>query len=612
MPTADFDPLAILKDRVLRAMQTAFSDRLPQNADPLIQAARNPDFGDFQSNAAMPLAKALGEKPRDVAAKIVEHADLTGIAEPLTPESIAGPGFINIRLEPTALPNLLEKFDTPTLGIEPPAEPQTIVVDLCGVNLAKQMHVGHLRATVIGDAVARLFERLGHRAVRQNHLGDWGLPIAMVVRAVQQGETAQTLDDLNRIYRAAQRECKPDHKGLAAVRKYNLGPKAEAELEEQVASAEESLAEAKQTLVKMQSGDADAIAVWQRLIDITMRECLAACARLRANVTHEHTAGESSYRDDLPDVARDLEARNIATQSEGALVVDLADVGIKEPCLVRKSDGGYLYATTDLAAIRRRVQEIGASRVVYCVDARQALHFKQVFAAATKAGYAKLPDGSDAALEHAAFGTILGPDNKPFKSRSGENIKLTDLLDEAVERATAAVAEKNPDLPSDKRAHVAEAVGMTAIKYADLANERVRDYVFDFNRMLAFEGDTGPYLQYALVRIKSILRKAKSEGVTLDDNAELTITEPQEKTLALELLRFPSAVEAAADNLQPHRLCAYLQDLARAFSSFFENCPVLKAESETTRTARLRLAALTGRVLETGLETLGLVPLEEM
>lgn len=612
MPTADFDPVAILKDRLLRAMQDAFSDRLPANADPLIQAARNPDHGDFQSNAAMPLAKALGEKPRDIAQQIVARADLSGIAESLTDASIAGPGFINIKLLPEALAELLTKFDTPRLGIEPPAEPQTIAVDVCGVNLAKQMHVGHLRATVIGDAVARLFERLGHTAIRQNHLGDWGLPIAMVVRAVQQGGKADTLDDLDRLYRAAQRECKPDRKGLEAVRRFDLGPKAEAELEEQVASAEEALSEAKQTLIKMQSGNADTLKVWQHLIDITMRECLAACAKLRAKITDEHTAGESTYRDELPEIAADLEARHVATESEGALVIDLTDVGIKEPCLVRKSDGGYLYATTDLAAIRRRVQKLGASRVVYCVDARQALHFKQVFAGAIKAGYATLPDGSNATLEHAAFGTILGPDNKPFKTRSGENVKLSALLDEAVERAAAAVAEKNPDLSPEKRAAVAEAVGMTAIKYADLATERVRDYVFDFDRMLAFEGDTGPYLQYALVRIKSILRKAHAEGVVLDESAPLHIAEPQEKTLALELLRFPSAVEGAAENLQPHRLCAYLQDLARAFSSFFENCPVLKADSDATRASRLRLAALTGRVLESGLETLGLVPLEEM
>jgi len=612
MPTADFDPVAILKDRVLSAMRAAFSDRLPDSADPLIQAGRNPDLGDFQSNAAMPLAKALGEKPRDIAAQIVAHADLTGIAEPLTEDSIAGPGFINIKLAPDALAGLLAKFDTPALGIEPPADPQTVVVDLCGVNLAKQMHVGHIRATVIGDAVARLFERLGHTVKRQNHLGDWGLPIAMVVRAVQRGAKAETLDDLDRLYRAAQRECKPDKRGLEAVRRFDLGPKAQAELEEQVASAEDSLAEAKKTLVKMQSGDDETVAVWETLKDITMSECLAACARMRADITSEHTAGESSYRDELPEIVADLEKRGVATESDGALVIDLSDVGIKEPCLVRKSDGGYLYATTDLAAIRRRVQEMGASRVVYCVDARQALHFKQVFAGAIKAGYAKLPSGENATLEHAAFGTILGPDNKPFKTRSGENVKLADLLDEAIERSAAAVAEKNPDLPEDKRAEVAEAVGMTAIKYADLSSERVKDYVFDFDRMLAFEGDTGPYLQYALVRIKSILRKAAAEGISVDASAPLTIAEPQEKTLALELLRFPSAVESAADNLQPHRLCAYLQDLARAFSSFFENCPVLKAPDDSTRASRLRLAALTGRVLESGLETLGLVPLEEM
>ena len=616
MPRAPFDPVAILKDRFLTAMRSAYGDRLPDNADPLIQAARNPkdkgDFGDFQSNAAMGLAKALGEKPRDVAATIVEHVDLAGIAEPLTADSIAGPGFINIRLSEAALAELLARFDTPALGVEPPAEPETVVVDLCGVNLAKQMHVGHLRATVIGDAVARIFERLGHSVLRQNHLGDWGLPIAMVVRAVGRGESAETLDDLDRLYRAAQRECKPDRRGLEAVRRFDLGPKAEAELEEQVASAEDALAEAKRTLVKMQSGDPETIRVWEKLKDITMRECLAACARLRANVTSEHTAGESSYRDELAEIAKDLEDRGVATLSEGALVVDLADVGIKEPCLIRKSDGGYLYATTDLAAIRRRVQTLGATRVVYCVDARQSLHFKQVFAAAAKAGYTKRPGSGVAELEHAAFGTILGPDNKPFKTRSGENVKLSALLDEAEERAARAVAEKNPNLPEDKREAIASAVGVTAIKYADLATERAKDYVFDFDRMLAFEGDTGPYLQYALVRIKSIGRKASAEGVEADPSSDLLIREPEEKTLALEILRFPGVLEASAGALQPHRLCAYLQDLARAFSAFFQNCPVLKAPDEATRRSRLRLAQLAGRVLESGMTTLGLVPLDEM
>ena len=612
MSNTAFDPVAILKDRFLDAMRSAYGDRLPDNADPLIQAARNPDFGDFQSNAAMPLAKALGEKPRDVAAAIVEKLDVAGIAEPVTAGSIAGPGFINLTLDPAALAGLLGAFDTPRLGIEPPGSPETVVVDLCGVNLAKQMHVGHLRATVIGDAVARLFERLGHTVIRQNHLGDWGLPIAMVVRAVQDGAQAATLDDLDRLYRAAQRACTPDRRGLAAAQRFDLGPKARAELEEQVAGAEEALAAAKATLLKMQSGDPDAVRVWEKLKDVTMRECLAACAKLRANVTGEHTAGESSYREELPEVAADLESRGVATESDGALVIDLEDEGIREPCLVRKSDGGYLYATTDLAAIRRRVQELGASRVIYCVDARQALHFRQVFAGAVKAGYATRADGTVAALEHAAFGTILGPDNKPFKTRSGENVKLTALLDEAVERAKAAVAEKNPDLSEEKRAKIAEAVGMTAIKHADLSVERTRDYVFDFDRMLAFEGDTGPYLQYALVRIKSIGRKAAAEGIELDPSAEIRLTEPQEKALALELLRFPGAVASAAEHLQPHRLCAYLQDLARAFSAFFENCPVLRAPDGRTQASRLRLSSLAGRVLESGMETLGLVPLEEM
>jgi arginyl-tRNA synthetase len=623
MSTTPKDPVSILTQRFLEAMREALGDALPEGADPLLGPSRNPQFGDFQSNAAMPLGKQLGTKPREIAASILNHLRIDDIAEPFDDSTIAGPGFINIRLRTDALASMLDSMDTPALGVESDEQAHTAVVDLCGVNLAKQMHVGHLRATVIGDTIARIHERLGWKVVRQNHLGDWGLPIAMVVRAVQDGLDTGTisldslsLDDLDSIYRDAQRACKADARGLAVVDRFDLGPKAHAEIAAQVSSAEHEMARAKQTLISLQAGEEATVALWRSIVDITLDACLALCARLHASVTHEDTAGESTYRDELAPLVEDLLARGVATESDGAIVVDLKDDGIEEPCLVRKSDGGFLYATTDMAAIRRRVQRFGASRVIYCVDARQSLHFKQVFAASRRAGYDTLPDGSRATMHHAAFGTVLGEDNKPFKTRSGENVKLADLLEEAEQRAIEAVAEKNPDLSAQERAEVARAIGMSAIKYADLSSDRIKDYVFSFDRMLAFEGDTGPYLLYALVRIKSILRRAGEGGheiaQLLGDRPAFALESVEEKQLALKLLRYPDALRSASDSLEPHRLCNYVYELAGLFSSFFQQCPVLKAPDEPTMRSRLRLCALTGRVIEDAASTLGLVPLDRM
>ena len=320
----------------------------------------------------MGLAKRFKMQPRELAEKIVGALDVDDIAEPVTPDSIAGPGFINVTLRPDALARLLAKMDTPALGIEP-REAETVVVDLCGVNLAKQMHVGHLRATVIGDALARIFERIGHDVIRQSHVGDWGLPIAMVVRKLMDEHAAGldlstiTLDDLDRLYREAQADCAADTRGLASVKRFGLGPKAEAELEEQVGGAEANMARAKETLVKLQAHDPEVYAMWKRIADVTMDACLATCARLKANVTSEHSAGESSYAEELAKVVADLEQRGIAEESEGALVVRIE--GMSEPAIIRKRDGGFLYATTDITAVKRRVQELGGDHLVYCVDA---------------------------------------------------------------------------------------------------------------------------------------------------------------------------------------------------------------------------------------------------
>lgn len=624
-----YDPLQILSDRFSSAIVAAFPHLAGQRVDAMIAVGKNQKLGDFQSNAAMGLAKTLGSQPRVVAQAIVAKLDISDIAEPIGPESIAGPGFINIKLRTDTVEALLGKINSPQLGIEPVVPRETIVVDLMGVNLAKQVQVWHLRATVIGDALARTFERLGYNVVRQNHVGDWGLQIGMVTDKLLQLARAGkldriTLDDLDRLYKAVQKECDADEDGLAAARRWNMGPKIIAELEEQVGGANEAEASAKRTLVALQSGDPVAVAMWERVAKVTMDECLAICARLKANVTAEHTAGESSYRNELGEIVDDLVKKGLAVEDQGALVVRLDDVGIEEPLIVRKSDGGFIYVTTDLAGVRRRVQKIGASRVVYAVDARQGKHFQQVFAASRKAGYTTLPatagnanEQVEAKLEHAAFGTMMGEDGRPFKTRSGESVKLADMLDEAVSRAERAVAEKNPELPAVERTSIAEGIAIAAIKYADLSTERTKDYVFSYDRMMSFEGNTGPYLLYAVVRIRSIFRKAREMFGEMGaggaaNGSPVRIVAPEEKTLALALLKYPGAVRSVAESLEPHRMCQYLYELAGAFSGFFQNCPVLQAPDEATRVSRLGLCRLTERVLVDGLNILGIQTLERM
>ncbi len=639
---SSFDPVQILHDRFSSAIASAYPDLA--GADPAITPGKNPKFGDFQCNAAMALGKQLALPPRDVAAALVAKVDLADLAEPLTPASIAGPGFINITLRPASIAQLLDRLDSPDLGL-PPAQPspagerQTIVVDLCGVNLAKQMHVGHLRATVIGDTLARVFTRLGHDVRRQNHVGDWGLNIAMVTARVRRLAAAGlidlaklTLDDLDLAYKAAQRECDADEKGLAFARAWGMGPKVISELEAQVAGALEAESEAKATLVRLQAHDPDVFAVWQRISDLTMEACLDLCARLNALVLPEHSAGESSYSTELAPMVDDLVKRAVAEESDGALVIRVPE--IDEPTLIRKSDGGFIYATTDVAAVRRRVQQLGADRVVYAVDARQALHFRQVFAAAAKAGFTLRPhgphQGQPASLEHAAFGMMLGSDGKPFKTRAGASAKLADLIEDAEEKAFSEVSTLSPELPDGERRSIARAVATAAIRYADLSSERTKDYVFSLERMIAFQGNTGPYLLYALVRIRSIFRKAAEQGLLPaplpaappaagsapgDDGLRahaFAIPHAAEKALALSLLRYPGVTRQVAQTLLPHRLCQYLYELAGAFAAFFEACPVLKAPDEPTRFARLRLCALTERVLADGLQMLGIPLVDRM
>lgn len=615
--TSQLDPVAILDERFKAAIARAFPE-VAGKADPLIAPSKKAAMGDFQCNAAMALGKMVKRNPREVAGAIVEAVDLGDIADPLDEGSIAGPGFINISLRGEALAGLLGELAGGDLGLPPVGSPLKVVVDLCGVNLAKQMHVGHIRAIVIGDAVARTLERLGHTVVRQNHVGDWGLPIAMVVdylhhesEAGRVDLDAVTLDDLDGIYKAMKARTGAGRTGLRLAEKWDLGPKVIAELEAEVADADDAMAQAKATLIALQGGEDWAVSLWQRISDITMGACMDACRRLHTRIELGDSAGESSYRDELAPMVDDMIERGVAQEDGGALVV--RGEGKDPPALVRKGDGGFLYATTDVAAIRRRVQDIGASRVIYCVDVRQAMHFRQVFAAARKAGYATTPEGVEASLEHAAFGTILGTDGRPFKTRSGESVKLQDLLDEAHERGEKVVAERSPDQSETERANTGEVVAMAALKFADLANDRVRDYVFDFDRILAFEGDTGPYLLYALVRIKSMFRNAQERGVgDAWKDAAIRVEHEGEKQLAMALLRYPSVVRAVGEHLEPHRLCQHLLEIANKFSGFYQACSVLKADDQATRDSRLRLCELTARVLEDGMGVLGLPTLERM
>ncbi len=606
------DPLGRIETAVSTAVRTVGGEAAT-GIDPALKPSAKPEFGDFQLNAAMPLGKKLGRNPRDVAAELAStlvSEDLC-ISELIEEPEIAGPGFLNVRLRPEALASALAGMDDASLGVVTEEKPHAVTIDVCGVNVAKQMHVGHLRSTVIGDTVARLFERMGRTVHRQNHLGDWGLPIAMTLHSlIARGIDLDTLDldALNTAYRDAQLEARGDARGLAAARDRHCGPHRVAELEVHEASAQDAQAAARDALVRLQSGDPEMVAAWKRLIEVTMDEVYQATSLLNTRITPDSERGESSFRNELAGVIDDFVARGLATEDDGALVVRFEDRD--RPMLIRKRDGGFLYATTDLAAIRYRVQELDSDEVVYVVDARQRDHFKDVFDACRKIGWSTLPDGIEAKLVHLGFGTVLGPDKKPLKTRSGANFKLMDLLEAAVDRGKSAVRARAGDpkapthgLSDSELESIGRAVGIAAIKYADLSADTGRDYVFDLDRMVAFEGDTGPYLQYAHARLSSLIEKA---GDDFDPDAPLRIETAEERKLALLLLRYGTTVQDAGAALEPSRLCRYLYALATEFSTFYNACPVLKAENPGIRGSRLRLVALVRRVLADGLDCLGM------
>jgi arginyl-tRNA synthetase len=564
--------VGVLTERFQQALGKAFGAEHAQD-DPVIRPSQ---FADFQANAALALAKRLGDNPRIVAQRIVDALDVTGIAD--VPE-ISGPGFVNVRLRDDWIAGQVDGLDD-RLGV-PTQEPQTIPLDYSAPNVAKEMHVGHLRTTVVGDALARTLEHLGHHVIRQNHVGDWGTMFGMLIEHLldvgEDSPDAQLMvTDPNAFYAAANVEFQGDP---------------------------EFATRARARVVKLQGGDVDTLRHWHELVDLSKRYFNSIYAMLGVTLTDDDLAGESTYNDELAGICDELEAAGIATISDGALCVFLDGYTGREgrpvPLIIRKSDGGYGYATTDLATIRRRVRDMHADRILYVIGVTQALHLNMVWDTARKAGW--LTD--DTEVVHVQIGSVLGEDRKLLRTRSGLPLKLMGLLEEAVAKARAVVDEARPDLDEGVRAAIAPAVGIGAVKYADLSVAHDSDYVFDLDRMVSLTGNTGPYLQYAAARIRSIFRSAALDPQRAD--AHLVITEPAERALALALLDFGDVVVHVGDQLEPHRLCGYLFDLAQAFSVFYEQCPVLKADSEV-RASRLALCAVTLAVLDQGLDLLGI------
>ena len=573
---------ALLSEKVSQALIAAGA---PADCEPQVRQSAKVQFGDYQANGVMAVAKKLGMPPRQLAEQVLTHLDLTGIA---SKTEIAGPGFINIFLEPAFLASHVDAaLKSDRLGVSQP-KAQTIVIDYSAPNVAKEMHVGHLRSTIIGDASVRTNEFLGHKVIRANHVGDWGTQFGMLIAYLekQQQENAgeMALADLEGFYREAKKHYDEDEAFAERARSY---------------------------VVKLQGGDQYFLEMWRKLVDITMSQNQLTYNRLNVTLTRDDVMGESLYNPMLPGIVADLKAKGLAVESEGATVVFLDEYKNKEGepmgVIIQKKDGGYLYTTTDIACAKYRYETLHADRVLYYIDSRQHQHLMQAWTIVRKAGY--VPDSVP--LEHHMFGMMLGKDGKPFKTRAGGTVKLSDLLDEALERARRLVAEKNPDMPADELGKLANAVGIGAVKYADLSKNRTTDYIFDWDNMLAFEGNTAPYMQYAYTRVLSVFRKANIDESVLA-NTTVSITEDREAQLAARLLQFEETLTVVARDGTPHVMCAYLYDLAGLFSGFYEHCPILSAESEETRNSRLKLALLTAKTLKLGLDTLGIETVERM
>ncbi|MDW3850778.1 arginine--tRNA ligase [Micromonospora sp. BRA006-A] len=545
---------------------------------PVDPAVRRSQHADFQSDAALGLARRLGRPPRDIAAEVRERA---GLADVCTAVEVSGPGFLNLTVAGHALGGMVSALAAdPRLGVPVVAEPETVVVDYSGPNVAKEMHVGHLRSTVIGDAAARTLEWLGHRVLRANHLGDWGTPFGMLIEHLLDlggAGAAQELSmgDLDGFYKAARVKFDDDE-----------------------AFRERS----RQRVVALQGGDPATLRLWRLLVTQSESYFLTVYDLLDVTLTGDDFRGESSYHDQLAPTVDELDRLGLLRRSDGADCVfppgSVGRDGEPLPLIVRKSDGGYGYPATDLAALRHRTGTLGATRLLYVVGLPQRRHFEMVFAVGAQAGWLAAP----ARAEHVGFGSILGPDGRMLRSRAGGSVKLVGLLTEAVERATALARKRNPELGEAEAAAVGRAVGIGAIKYADLSGDRHKDYVLDWERMLSLDGNTAPYLQYAYSRVRSIFRRA---GAAARPDADVSLAEPAERALAIELVGFAAVVDEVAGTLEFHRLTAYLHRLAVAFSAFYERCPVLRAEGPL-RDSRLVLCELTGRVLRQGLDLLGI------
>jgi arginyl-tRNA synthetase len=561
-------------------LAAAFAAVVGQPVDP---AVRRSQHADYQSDAALPMARRLGIPPRELAAHVLDRAELDHVC---ARAEVSGPGFINLTVSDDVLAAMVTAMaGDATLGVPTPESPETVVVDYSGPNVAKEMHVGHLRSTVIGDAVVRLLEWLGHRVIKANHLGDWGTPFGMLIEHLLdlgESEAAHELSvgDLNGFYRAARVkfDTDPDFARRARMR-----------------------------VVALQSGDAQTLRLWRLLVTESQRHFLGVYDRLDVRLTEADFVGESFYNPMLAAVVDELDALGLLHESQGAKCTFPDGFhgrdGQPLPLIVRKSDGGYGYAATDLAAIRHRTTQLGATRLVYVVGAPQHQHLAMVYQTARQAGWLREP----ARAEHVAFGSVLGSDGRMLRSRAGASVKLADLLDEAVARAADVVRAKNPDLDGAELAKVAEVVGIGAVKYADLSTDRVKDYVFDWGRMLALNGNTAPYLQYAHARIRSIFGRAGDDATI----GPIRLTEPAEHALALQLVTFADIVTTVADTLELHRLTGYLYTLATTFSGFYESCPVLRTEPEP-RASRLALCETTARVLRQGLYLLGIVAVDRM
>ncbi len=564
-----------------REAEQAFAAAGIDGAPVVLQPAKNPEFGDFQINGVMGAAKQRKQNPRELAQKVAEA--LSGSAVIASAE-VAGPGFINLRLNPQFLAEQVhDALQSSRLGVAQAAPAQTVVIDYSSPNLAKEMHVGHLRSSIIGDSIARVLRHLGHTVIAQNHVGDWGTQFGMLVAYLveQQAQNEQfELADLEQFYRNAKVRFDEDPAFADTAREY---------------------------VVKLQGGDEAVLALWRQFVAMSLKHAQNVYDRLGVLLRPEDVRGESSYNADLQNVVDELLAQGLAEDDGGTKVVFLDEFKNKDgdpaAFIIQKQGGGFLYATTDLACIRYRVRELKADRIIYVVDTRQSLHFAQLFAASRKAGW--LPENVQA--EFIGFGTMMGKDGKPFKTRSGDTVKLAELLDEAVERATALVLSKNPELDAATAGQIGRSVGIGAVKYADLSKNRTSDYIFDWENMLSFEGNTAPYLQYAYTRVQSVLKKAGE----WDAAARPVLTEPLECQLAAELLKFEDVLQTVADSAYPHYLAAYLYQVASLFSRFYEACPILKAEG-SARNTRLQLAALTGRTLQTGLSLLGIDTLDMM